>query len=694
MRQTYSLVKNESIELLVVANEDGTCEMEGYLTSGSSMQPIILFNYPVLQLQCTGYNPDAHHGLKYNATSPGSELKCVEVTEKSEGGSKRVVVKQKAGGLLCVTTFESTSLSDVVRCWTTITNMGSNDVGIEFVSSLCIGGLFQNKLMPRDNTVYVSIPHNTWCGEAQWKTCTLADLGLSRVADFTLKRITCTNSGTWSTSHYIPCGYIEDRETKIGLIWQIESNSAWHWEIGDDKYGLYIIASGPTEREHAWWKNLKPGESFETVPAAFWIGPGDLQHALAQMTLYRRKLKRNSTDHERLPVIFNDYMNCLFGDPTEEKLVPLIQKAAEVGCEVFCIDAGWYADDGDWWECVGEWEPSKKRFPSGLERTIERIKNLGMIAGLWVEIEVMGVRSSLAARLPDDWFFCRHGKRIIDHGRYQLDFRNEGVRKFATSVIERLVEGYGVGYLKIDYNINAGVGTDIGADSLGEGLLGHSRAYLSWLDSIMDKYPHVIFENCGSGGMRLDYAMLSRHSIQSITDQTDYRLNAVIACAAPSVATPEQCAIWAYPLGGECLESTVMNMVNALLMRIHLSGRLGNLDEQHLSLVKQAVESYKKYRHLIRDALPFWPDGLPSFQSTWCSMGIKAERTALVAVWRLGDSSRTHAMNLRRWIPTSAQADFLYPVDGLGAQFRWNPSGIAVVDLPDPYSARILKFHW
>jgi alpha-galactosidase len=49
-------------------------------------------------------------------------------------------------------------------------------------------------------------------------------------------------------------------------------------------------------------------------------------------------------------------MNTLAGDPTKQKLLPLIEVAAEVGCEYFCIDAGWYAD-GPWWDSVGLWLP-------------------------------------------------------------------------------------------------------------------------------------------------------------------------------------------------------------------------------------------------------------------------------------------------------------------------------------------------
>ena len=63
----------------------------------------------------------------------------------------------------------------------------------------------------------------------------------------------------------------------------------------------------------------------------------------------------------------------------------------------------------------------------------------GMIPGLWLEIEVMGIRCELAEKLPDDWFFFRHGKRVYDRSRYQLDFRNPEVRALADGVIDRLV---------------------------------------------------------------------------------------------------------------------------------------------------------------------------------------------------------------------------------------------------------------
>lgn len=106
--------------------------------------------------------------------------------------------------------------------------------------------------------------------------------------------------------------------------------------------------------------------------------------------------------------------------------------------------------------------------------------------------------------------------------------------------------------------------------------------------------------------MRIDYAMLSRHSIQSTSDQEDYLRYASIAANAPSGLTPEQSAIWSYPMKGGGREEAVFNMCNALMQRIHQSGHLAEIPEEDFTLVKEALDYYKTIRGDIKRALPFW----------------------------------------------------------------------------------------
>jgi alpha-galactosidase len=73
----------------------------------------------------------------------------------------------------------------------------------------------------------------------------------------------------------------------------------------------------------------------------------------------------------------------------------------------------------------------------GLKFLLDQIRQAGMVPGLWLEPEVAGPKSLLAQK-PDDWFFVRHGKRVLKNSRLLLDFRNPQVRSYLDEVIARL----------------------------------------------------------------------------------------------------------------------------------------------------------------------------------------------------------------------------------------------------------------
>jgi alpha-galactosidase len=344
------------------------------------------------------------------------------------------------------------------------------------------------------------------------------------------------------------------------------------------------------------------------------------------------------------------------------------------------MDAGWYAN-GTWWETVGEWEPFEGRFPNGIKRVFDYVREKGMIPGIWLEIEVMGINCPLAKEWEDDCFFMRHGKRVIDHGRYQLDFRNPKVRAYATATVDRMVREYGVGYIKMDYNIDAGLGTELNADSFGDGLLKHNRAYLAWLDEILAKYPDLIWENCSSGGMRMEYAMLQRAHVQSVSDQSNYKKMAPIAAAAPTAVLPEQAAIWSYPRAEEDLTAVTFNMVSSMLQRIHLSGKVHQMSDEALEKMGEGVAVYKQLRGEIATALPFFPLGLPDDRSDWLCLGLKTEKRVLLAVWRTGAKADEVL------IPVCGRAEVLY---ASACRVAAAEGGLRVT-LPGAWSAALLS---
>jgi alpha-galactosidase len=654
-------------------------------------------SFNLVEVNISGQDrPLERHGTKYIITAPGYRMKYDSHKDyRNELGRKlEVITFDEETAIYVTSNIQFYDGISMIRSWSEVVNKGSEIQTLEYISSFNYTGVEKEGILMRDEKMSLKIPHNAWQREMNWQTYTLEQLGISQsqhtVEQRSSNTIGITNTGNWSTKEYLPMGFLENTETSTNLFWQIEHNGSWHWEISDQTSHLYLALSGPTEIESHWFKNLKPQDSFISVPVAVGVSIGNFDTAMGELTKYRRKIRRPNKDNESLAIIFNDYMNCLWADPTTEKELPLIDAAAKAGCEYFCIDAGWYSA-GIWWDNVGEWQESRERFPNGLKEVTDYIRNKGLIPGVWLEVEVMGIKCEKASQVPEDWFFVRHGKKVYDRSRYQLDFRNPEVIEHANEVVDRLISEYGVGYIKMDYNIEPGIGTELNADSIGEGLLGHERSYLAWLDSVFSKYPDLIIENCSSGGLRIDYAMLQRHSIQSTSDQDDYRRYATIAANSPSGLTPEQSAIWSYPLMEGDKEEVVFNMVNAMLLRIHQSGHLVYINEERKELVKEALDYYKSMREDIKIALPFWPLGLSKFSDTWVSLGLHTKDKIYVAVWRRNSDTASCILPIEYTKGKNVTVKCAYP-QFQECEYLWNDANKALsVKLPKQFTARLFE---
>ena len=335
---------------------------------------------PLVEMHICGENPNDHHMAKHTGGSATFTLKYkTHKYYENELGNKLEVYLSDERMDVCAH-FQFYRDIAVFRTWTTVVNTGVSDLGIEYISTFSYSGIDEGNL-PLDEKMRILIPHNAWCREANWHSYTPGELGYAPLTYFSGKRILVSNTGSWSAKEYLPIGAYQNLETQNTVMWQIEHNGSWAWEISDIDRMLYLKISGPNEQEHDWYKELKQGESFETVKASICVAK-DFNEAIGEMTKYRRKIVTNNAQNEYLPIIFNDYMNCLMGDPTEEKSLPIIDRAAKIGAEYYCVDAGWYAD-GTWWDSVGEWKPSSWRFQSGLKRLFDKIHARGMIPGIW-----------------------------------------------------------------------------------------------------------------------------------------------------------------------------------------------------------------------------------------------------------------------------------------------------------------------
>jgi len=635
------IIKENGLALYFEVSEKNNLYFYG-IKDESAPEPIIedaaKANCTAVEIRTTGANTARHLGGK----SVG--FLCPELPEYLSHEAidtkigKQYVFNLKTSLLKIKLNYLFAKGCNTIRAWTEVTNISDTDVGLEYVSSFALTGLADVKKQAVDLDCRLMIPHNGWCREFNWSDLSLGERGYHFNQVAATNRIYASNTGTWSTKDSLPMGCFYTPSKEEAFLWQIESNTSWSWEISDSGNLLYLRLSGPSEVYNGWWKKLLPGQTFESTKAAVSYGK-DFDTALAEMTSYRRLIAHRVESDRHHPVIFNDYMGCLNADPNTEKLIPQIDAAAEAGCEIFVIDAGWYADASGWWGTIGAYEESTERFPGGFKKVFDHIRQKGMRPGLWVEPEDIGIGSEKVAEFDDDAFFVRHGVRVTERGRHQFDMRNEKVRAHLTAIVDRLVADYGIEYFKFDYNIDAGVGTERNSDSFGDGLYESGLAAVKWIDDIQAKHPNLIIENCSSGGMRADYMQLQHYSVQSTTDVWENRHMVQLAAAAPTGVLPEQACIWCLPRTEFSDAEIASTLVNAMFRRIHLSGKTAWLSEEQKAILHEGIKVYKSTRHLVDKLLPFYPLGIPSAasdQKVHC-VGFKNEDNCFITVTNMGD---------------------------------------------------------
>ncbi len=687
MSERFTFFENELYIVLQVAG-DGDVRLLHAGTRAFDIEEIPKADrkaFRLVELQCAGFDANSHHGDKHTGTQPGALLKYVSHQDVRTPQGRKLMITQAFEDLVVTSYLQMYDNIRALRSWTVVRNNGPKPYVLEHVSSFALTGIDQPGVPWQQNVL--AIPANSWCAEAQWRKRSLAEWGMESVVRTPIQRVRRLSTGAWTSKEFLPMGCLE---TASGAIaWQIEHNGSWQWEMSGNEGRLTLELSGPSWQENHWRNVLEPGESFTSVPAAVTFGDS-FDSAIGEMTRYRRVIRRPSEDHHKLPVLYSD-RHVSEDDLTRDKELARIQAAAKLGCETYCLDAGWFAA-GVWWEGVGEWMPSATRFPNGLGEVVAAIRAHGMTPGLWLEPEVMGVHASLAAHLPVDWCFQIAGKPVIDHGRYQLDFRNPDVVQHADAAIDRLVTEEGIRYLKLDYNIEPGVGTEHNASASGEGLLEHNRAYLAWLDRLLARYPWLTLENAASGGLRMEYALLTRHAVQAVSEQTSAKELAAIAAACPSAVTPEQAGIFCAPQAEEDQEAVALRMVNALLLRPQISGEIDAFSSAQRSAIEEGIAVHKKLREHIRTGVPMWPLGLPRMDAGQLCLALVCEDRTYVATWRLTDeAAKQIAVPIAQVKGKTAAVRTVYPSFAKGEP-EWDAEkGILTVPHEKAGTARVVE---
>jgi alpha-galactosidase len=303
-----------------------------------------------------------------------------------------------------------------------------------------------------------------------------------------------------------------------GLVW------SGRWQLQTGRRGDRVeVSFGISDFEH----DLAPGEEIELPGVVISGYAGDLDAGSQQWRDWVRDAWTPETPGNWPWVQYNHWY-AYYGDIDQERLYEEAELAAEAGCEVFVIDDGWFvgrkADSyhAGW----GNWVEDRAKFPDGLLAFGDRMRGLGMKFGLWVEPERAAIDSPILLEHPD-WATRRDGATVsrpdADKGSVHLCFGNPKVQDWVIADISRVVQEYGVDWLKWDYNIGFGLGCDDPdhGHQAGDGQWAHTLGLYRVLEGIRANCPELMIENCASGGHRVDLGTLRHTHTNWVSDYTN-----------------------------------------------------------------------------------------------------------------------------------------------------------------------------
>ena len=405
------------------------------------------------------------------------------------------------------------------------------------------------------------------------------------------------------------------------------------------KEGSLSGAVGLNPAPPPYWTRLQPQQVFETPTiflGAFSGGPdaaGNILRHWVKEVLGNPETWKNPN----YPFMVNNSWGS--GMAVDETLaLRMIEDSAELGLEMFHLDAGWFHG-------VGNWHPDPVKFPHGLAAIADTAHRRGLKFGLWVDWAQAGlstspgalnarspkVRDWLANDLPADWKPEEFKGQTIDIGY-------PPAKAYAQAELERLVrdnhldmlehDGYLVaqGCVREDHPhappdpSNMSIRKDSGflfvESSNSTDVSYHAvRAYYDIHSKLRKEHPGLLFEVCNDGGRMVDFGSAAHADYFSITDTYDPLSNRRAFYDTSHVLPPPM------------LESYVEKWPTPRIENLRYMLRSGMMgwtsimldttawtDEQH-AVAKAEFETYKsRLRPLIREANLYHvstrPDGI------------------------------------------------------------------------------------
>ena len=219
--------------------------------------------------------------------------------------------------------------------------------------------------------------------------------------------------------------------------------------------------------------------------------------------VHRRTRARAQHPSTPRPVVLNTW-EAVYFDHDLARLHALAETAAAIGVERFVLDDGWFGSRRDDTRGLGDWVVSSEMWPDGLATLFDRVRQLGMQVGLWLEPEMVNLDSDVVRAHPD-WVLGPAGAVPSRH-QFPLDLTNPDAWAHLITRIDALVSENGLDFIKWDHNRDLHEAVSDGHPAVHR----QTAGVYALLDELLRRHPGLEIESCSSGGGRVDLGILDR----------------------------------------------------------------------------------------------------------------------------------------------------------------------------------------
>ncbi len=299
-----------------------------------------------------------------------------------------------------------------------------------------------------------------------------------------------------------------------GLAWAIGWSGQWSQRVRRDEGGAVRIEAG----QQTFRTKLLPGETVRTprILLVPWRGLDRMRgHNLLRRVILAHYAPRLDGEVVMPPVSQNMWFLCGEGnETTEENQLERMRAMPDLGVEVEWLDAGWF--EGGWPNGVGSWVPKTDHFPRGLKPLGDEAHKLGLKFLVWFEPERVHAESRIGKEHPE--FVLGWEKEKSGNGLFNLG--DPAAREWLTDHLSGCIADGGIDIYRTDFNI-APLPFWEGADEPDRRGITENRyvtgLYAMW-DELRRRHPRLVFDNCASGGRRIDLEMMTRSYAISRSD--------------------------------------------------------------------------------------------------------------------------------------------------------------------------------